>query len=121
MKFLLVDYELLSNPDLNTSEKLILAFMYGLHKQGKSYWGGLNWLADTFGTTKANIDLGLQTLLQKNLIYRDSEGHLRMNSYKDCINYRKPTRQIPSTALAVTNELNEIFNNKKRILDYGSD
>lgn len=106
MKFLMIEHELLANEHYNTAEKLVLAYIISLHKQGKGFWGKLSYLADLFGTSKANIDVAITSLLNKEVIYRDSESCIRLAfTVKAAYDYK-----TPSTRTGVNNILQELSN-----------
>lgn len=78
MKFLMIDSDLLENRYFLAAHKLVLAFLISLAKQGRGYWGSISNFANILGTSENNLMKVLDELEELTLIYRDSEGTLRL-------------------------------------------
>lgn len=93
MKFLMIDSELLANTYFMAAHKLMLAFLISLHKQGRGYWGSESNLAKIFGAKQLQIEQVISELEDIKLIYRDSEGTIRLGADIDAI--YEYTAQVP--------------------------
>jgi DNA-binding IclR family transcriptional regulator len=78
MKFLMIDSDLLENNYFLAAHKLVLAFLISLAKQGRGYWGSVSNFAKILGTNETNLMKVLDELNELSLIYRDSEGTIRL-------------------------------------------
>lgn len=78
MKFLMIDGSLLSNKDLSSASKLIISYLNNLGKAGKSYFGGLDYLADQLGLDIQTLAKIIHDGCNRGLLKQESDG-LKLN------------------------------------------
>lgn len=78
MKFLMIDGSLLSNKELSSPAKLIIAYLHNLGKAGKSYFGGLDYLSDQLGLDNQLIAKVIHDGCQRGLLKQEADG-LKLN------------------------------------------
>jgi hypothetical protein len=74
MKFLVLEGQLLGNPNLRPTDKFILQFLRNLSKSGKSYWGEAPYLAREFGVGIDYIEKRFTWLTETGLIKKVDSG-----------------------------------------------
>ena len=93
MKFLIIQGELLSNKDLRSDHKLILAYLLGLRKSGKYFYGSTDYLAAELGANIKAVEYSIRELISFGFLVRDAANSLQLvRSDEEIYNYTRNTQ-----------------------------
>lgn len=74
VKFLTIDGGLLRNRHINSGNKLVLSLVANFENSGYSFFGGLKYIADTFGITEEMADDIVSKMIEKGWLSRSGNA-----------------------------------------------
>jgi len=116
LSFLSISGVMLANPDLNSSEKLLLSYFIGLEAQGRYFYGSMEYLASMFGASIGAVNSVLSGLIEKKLLFKNSMGHIRLTGTDlDCMSYRKPSETEGKKINFIDNKIDRLAELKRKV------
>jgi hypothetical protein len=73
MKFLIIDGDLLSSPEISASGKLIISYIRYVESYNKSAWGSCSYVASVLGLSENVVIDEINCLQKENIIIQDAQ------------------------------------------------
>jgi hypothetical protein len=109
MKFLILDGELLKNKNFTLCDKIIISYVYNLHKAGKFFFGELSHFCEEIGSPKEQVKKRFDLLVTKGILELTTYGcTLKMDIedikiYDDRINIQEAFKMMAESMAQKTN------------------